>query len=499
MNRITATNLAKEVNGILIGIEKPISGIFTFLNSANPGDVVIRHWIDGKGVEIAVDKGVSCIVTQNTRGNAIEIAEKMGLPIIVTPKIEVANAFAIKWAIKNFANDSIRVVVTGTNGKSTTAHMIYSILTKAGYSTNTNTDAKSEFNTLIDPVIAKQVAEFEIINNKKIQAMVVEVSEVQGWLDKLMKDHARLMTSAVDPSVIVLTNVGLDHVGLVNSIEETFDEIYGSLKGLFPVQSDIDENINRLKDIYAVLNSDDPLLRDMGKLVENQNPFKLLYYGSKVHASSYPEISLRSEGIYVKGKLFLKTEELPFKSKHFIQNTMGAIGACLALNIDLDVIRGAVSSYKPLERRFTVLGNDPLIIDDFAHNPDGIIATIKSGSKMCEGVLYIVFAIRGSRGESINQLNAEAVVESLEGIDHQLIVTSSKEVVDEANHVKSAEKNVVLKTLTKNGCEYVFEEKLYLALEYSIRKAKKDDTILLIGAQGMDPASEALKNMSSKY
>ena len=498
MNGITANYLAKKVNGRLIGIEKPIKGIFTFLNSAKSGDVVIRHWIDGKGVEIAVDKGVSCIITQNARGDAIKIAEKLGLPIIITPKIEVANAFAIKWAIKKFAKDSIRVVVTGTNGKSTTAHMIYSILTKAGYSTYTNTDAKSEFNTLIDPVIAKQVAEFESINNKKIQAMVVEVSEVQGWLDKLMKDHARLMTSAVDPSVIVLTNVGLDHVGLVNSIEETFDEIYGSLKGVCAIQSDA-EDVNKLNDIYAVLNSDDPLLRDMGKLVENQSTFKLLYYGSEVKESSYQDISLRSEGIYLKGKLLLKTEELPFKSKHFIQNTMGAIGACLALNINLNVIKNAVSSYKPLERRFTVLGYDPLVIDDFAHNPDGIIATIKSGSKMCEGILYIVFAIRGSRGESINQLNAEAVVKSLEGIDHHIIVTSSKEVVDEANHVKSVEKNVVLKTLTKNGLKYVFEEKLYLALEYSIKKAKEEDTILLIGAQGMDPACEALKNISSKY
>ena len=62
--------------------------------------------------------------------------------------------------------------------------------------------------------------------------MVVEVSEVQGWLDKLMKDHARLMTSAVDPHVLVLTNVSLDHIGLVNSIEETFNEIYGSLEAI---------------------------------------------------------------------------------------------------------------------------------------------------------------------------------------------------------------------------------------------------------------------------
>ena len=489
MNEITTSYLANEVNGHLIGPEKLITGIFTFLNQAKAGDVVVRHWIDEKGIEIAAKKGVSCLVTQNPRGKAIKTAEKLGLPIIITSKIESANAFAIKWAVKNFANDSLRFVVTGTNGKSTTAHMIYSILVTAGYSTYTNTDAKSEFNTLIDPVVAKQIAEFEHLNGEKIEAMVVEVSEVQGWLDKLMKDHARLMTSAVDPHVLVLTNVSLDHIGLVNSIEETFNEIYGSLEA---ISSKSNEN-GKLKKSYAVLNSDDPLLMEMGKLVEKEESVQLSFYGSIPNRSLSQNVTLKSDGIYIGENLFLKTEELPFKSKHFIQNTMAAIGACLALNIDFNIIKTAISSYKPLERRFTVLYSDPLIIDDFAHNPDGIIATIKSASKMCKGILYLVFAIRGSRGELINYLNAEAVVKGLEGVDHTIVVTSSIEAVDSSNTVKSIEKDVVIKKMQENGLNYVFHQKLCSALDYTLRSAGKNDTILLIGAQGMDPAGEILR------
>ncbi|MCE7698898.1 MAG: hypothetical protein K8E24_008780 [Methanobacterium paludis] len=150
MDSIKTSYLAGRVNGKLIGPDNEISGIFNFLNTSKKGDAVIRHWIDEKGVEIAVSKGVSCIITQNPQGSAIETAKKLEFPLIVTEKIELANAFAINWAVENFAKDSIRIVVTGTNGKSTTTHMIYNILKEAGYSTYTNTDSKSEFNTLID-------------------------------------------------------------------------------------------------------------------------------------------------------------------------------------------------------------------------------------------------------------------------------------------------------------------------------------------------------------
>jgi UDP-N-acetylmuramoyl-L-alanyl-D-glutamate--2,6-diaminopimelate ligase len=503
MNEITTSYLAKKVKGNLIGDIKPVKGVFTFLNRAKSGDVVIRHWIDEKGVIIASEKGVSCIITQNPTIDAVNTSKKLHLPIIITSKIEYANAFALKWAVKTFAQDSLRVVVTGTNGKSTTAHMIYTILNLAGYSTYTNTDAKSEFNTLIDPVVAVQIAEFENIKDESIQAMVIEVSEVQGWLDKLMKDHACMMTSAIDPDVLIITNVGLDHIGLVNSIEETFNEIYGSLKAISH-RSEQDSKLekNNLKEKYAILNSDDPLLLKMGELIEKQDNINLLSHGTIANGPTYQNITLKSDGIYHCSTLFMKKEELPFRSKHFLQNTMAAIDACLALGIDEKLIKQGISSYKQLERRFTILSRDPLIIDDFAHNPDGIVATIKSAAKMCEETLCIVFAIRGSRGTIINSLNTEALVSGLAGLNYKIIITSSAEVVDDANTVKQAERDIVLKILKENHLEYVYNENLYPTLEYVLKTAEKTDTILLIGAQGMDPANKLIleinKNLSTK-
>ncbi|MCC7559112.1 MAG: Mur ligase family protein [Methanobacterium sp.] len=470
MKELTTLKLAQKCQGKLIGINQIVNGKFNILKDAGKGDMVVRHWIDETGVEIASRNGASCIITQNTRGNALQIAEKFKIPIILTERIELINAFAIRWALETYAPNTLRIVVTGTNGKSTTTHMIHTILKEAGYTAHTNTDSESEFNTLIDPMVAKQIAEFE----GDLEAVVLEVSEVQGWDDRNMKDHAHLMTRAIQPHAVVLTNVALDHIGLVNSLEEASREISSALKGF--------------KGDYVVLNHDDPLIRDMQSMVPSDS--QIIFYGSRTN------VEFRKEGIFFRKKLLIPLEDLPFKSPHFIQNTLAAVSTALAFKVSPEVIRRAVSSYQPLKRRFTVLGTDPLIIDDFAHNPEGIKATIKSAADLASGKFHLVCAIRGSRGESLNQLNAQAVAKSIKEVKYNLIITSSQDVVDNANWVKPSEKKVFIEVLQKEGINYIHYDTLIEALKKALKSAKNNETILLIGAQGMDPASDVLQNIT---
>lgn len=467
MKDLTTSNLASEIDGNLIGEDVPIKGIFNILKDSREGDVVIRHRIDERGVEIAMEKGASCIITQDIPKDVIEQAQELNLPLIITDKIENANAFALKWAIEKYARDTLRIVVTGTNGKSTTTHMIYTILKEAGNATYTNTDSLSEFNTLIDPMVAKQIAEFP----DKIEAMAIEVSEVQGWMDRIMKNHAHQMTSTINPEMVVLTNVALDHIGLVNSIEEACQEISGAIKDF--------------QGKFVVLNNEDPLIRDMSKTLSSS--VKASYYGAG------SPVEYREGGIFEGDQLIVSEDDLPFKSPHFIQNTLAAVQAALTLGIPPEVIARGISKYQALERRFTILSKNPLIIDDFAHNPDGIKATIKSSAEITKGKLYVVVAIRGSRGDVINGANAEAVAQGLTGVDHELILTSSVEVVNEANLVKPSEKKVFTSIMDENGLKYLFFQKLEYALKFALKSSQKDDTVLLIGAQGMDPAGELLK------
>ena len=471
-------DLVESVEGKLIGNDEFFSidgftGKFTFLNDAHTGDIVIRHWINGAGVEMAFNKNIACLITQTPKEDAVEVAEKLNFPLIITDKIELANAYALSHTIEKYSPDSTNVVITGTNGKSTTSHLIYHILNNAGHHVLTNTDSESEFNTLIDPMVSKLISD-EVTENGALDYLVIEVSEVQGWLDKLMKNHAALMSEAVNPKVGVITNIAMDHIGLVNSIEDVFDEIKA-----------VPEAIG---DGVTILNHDDELVMKL----DAKNPF----YTSMSPLDEKNAVCFDGENIIYNNDSILTIDELPFKGNHFIQNIVSAIGACISLGIDLEVIVEGVKSYKALNRRFAKLSEDPLIYDDFAHNPDGIKATISETLKLLpeNQKLHVACAIRGSRGVEINQLNVDALVESMTD-DMVLYLSSSNDVVNDLNFVEDDEREVFFNTLNRNNIDYTHFDNLSDCLNEVCSKADINDIILLIGAQGMDPAESLLKDI----
>ena len=477
-NLVDICELVKAVDGKIVGNDEFFSidgftGRFTFLNDAHTGDIVVRHWINGTGIEMAFNKNIACLITQNPKDGAIEAAERLNFPLIITDKIELANAYALSHSIDKYSPTSTNIVITGTNGKSTTSHMIYHILNNAGYHVLTNTDSESEFNTLIDPMVSKLISD-EVKANGKLDYLVIEVSEVQGWLGKLMENHAALMSKAIRPKVGVITNIAMDHIGLVNSIEDVFDEIKA-------VPEAIGEGI-------TILNYDDELVRKL----DAKNPF----YTSMSELQKDNSVYFDGEAIVYNGNSILKIDELPFTGSHFIQNILSAIGACISLGIDMDDIVEGVKTYKALNRRFAKLNDEPLIYDDFAHNPDGIRATISETLKLLpkNQKLHVACAIRGSRGVEINQLNVDALVESMSD-DIELYLSSSNDVVNDLNFVEDSEREVFFNTLNENDIKFTHFINLKDCLTEVYKNADKNDIILLIGAQGMDPAESLLSDI----
>ena len=114
---------------------------------------------------------------------------------------------------------------------------------------------------------------------------------------------------------MVITNVALDHIGLVKSVDEIFEETSGAVKAL------------KKRDSNLILNSDDPLVKSMAAFTPNAH---ISFFGHK------GDVEHTGNGIAYKGEILLDKDELPFKSDHFIQNIMAAMAAVLSINVDLE-------------------------------------------------------------------------------------------------------------------------------------------------------------------
>lgn len=482
MSNINTLDLAKKIEGKLYGSNIELTGNFTFLNKASKNDIVIRHWINEKGIQIAHDKGVSCIITQNPQGDTIDVAKELNLPLIVTEHIEYATAFALNNSVNKYAKNAFKLSVTGTNGKSTTTHLLFTIFSDLGFNTYTNTDAESEGNTLIDPRVSDELTEY-YNKNGTIDVIALEVSEVQGWDDKLMNNHSCQMINALGADVAIITNASFDHMNLVESFDQLLYEIEGAARAL----------TKQDKPTLLVLNNEDKNIKKMSGVVADNPNVKVMYFGD-YDSNNLLDISYKENvGIFSKDELYVGYDDLPFTSNHFIQDIMAAIAVCEYKSLNKNDVINSLKHYKPLARRFIKLRENPIIIDDFAHNPSGIHLTIENGAKLGQH-LYIIDAIRGSRGEDINKEIAEALVEILNKCDnYSLILTTSTDVVNHLNTVTDSELDIFTKVLNDNSISYELFDTLEESLISTFNHADESDVILLLGAQGMDPAKKLLE------
>ena len=95
-------DLANSLNGKLYGNDEFFSidgftGKFTFLHDAHTGDIVIREWINPKGVEMAFNQNIACLITPDAKEGTIEEAQRLNFPLIVIEDMQIAEDFVAQY------------------------------------------------------------------------------------------------------------------------------------------------------------------------------------------------------------------------------------------------------------------------------------------------------------------------------------------------------------------------------------------------------------------
>ena len=283
---------------------------------------------DGSGLQEGMTLVTSAAV-EDTVPDVVR-AKQLGLPHLTRPQF-----------LARLLNDAQRsVAVGGTSGKSTVTGMIGWILHACHRQpTVMNGAVMKNFVTPAAPFASALVGDPELF--------VSEVDESDGSI------------ALYSPEVAVLTNISLDH--------KEMDE----LRQLFA------HFLNASR--KAVVNLDDPESR---ALTESVPKDKVLGYGFDSPAADFMGRDLQQEPQGVRFALEAEGARhevrLAVPGRHNASNGLAAIAASRALGVRLEDAVHALARFAGLKRRLETVGEagGVTVIDDFAHNPDKIDATL---------------------------------------------------------------------------------------------------------------------------
>jgi len=262
--------------------------------------------------------------------------------------------------------------ITGTNGKTTTASIIYSMLTDLGFITGLQgtrgfflDDQKIDTKSLTTPSILQTMQHMRETLKKGGEYFVMEVSS-HAIAQNRIQD--------LDFALKIFTNVTQDHLDFHKSIDE-----YRATKSKFF----LDESL---------------------KLINKDEAKKIVFNEINTYTYSLDEpSSFKIEAFSLNGGITAaishKREIATFKSNLVglfnVYNLAAAVAAVkLLTNKPLEEVCEAVEGFGGVSGRMEVISHNPTIIVDFAHTPDGMLKVLES---VKDKDIAVVFGAGGNR------------------------------------------------------------------------------------------------------
>jgi UDP-N-acetylmuramoyl-L-alanyl-D-glutamate--2,6-diaminopimelate ligase len=316
----------------------------------------------------AVDAGASALLVDH----------ELALPVAQIVADDTRPAMAqLADSFFGHPSRSMTVVgVTGTNGKTTTTHLLGAIFTAAGFDASVLGTLSGTYTTPEAPELQQHLAE---LRDSGVDHVAMEVSS-----------HALAMhrVDGMRFAVAVFTNLGRDHLDFHDNIERYF----AAKARLFTPE------FARA----AVVAVDEPYGRLLADTVE------IPVTRISMDDASGIEAGARSSRFVWRGR----TVELPIGGRFNIANALAAATAAGLLGIDDDtVVRGLAAAPAVPGRFESVDAGQPFaVIVDFAHKPDALAAVLLAARQAADGRVIVVFGCGGDRDPSKRPLMGAAAV-----------------------------------------------------------------------------------------
>ena len=368
-------------------------------------------------------------------------------------KKDLSNIIKLTNHLNNPHKDFKTIHIAGTNGKGSTAHMLSSILQEAKYKVGLYTSPhlvdfrerikingvmiKKEFVTdfikeNIDFFNENRFSFFEMtvgmafeyFKQNSIDIAVIEVG-MGGRLDS---------TNIISPEISVITNISFDHTQFLgDTIEEIAKEKAGIIKNNIPVI--IGENKNNVSEI-----------------------FKTIAKEKKSEISFSDEMTQKEYECDLKGSY----------QKNNIRTSINAINSLVKSGYNINeknIIDGLKNVIRNtgIRGRWEILGNDPLIICDAAHNKDALSIVINDLKSTKCRIHFVLGFVNDKSVDSIIGLFPESakfyftrpdIERGLDELELKKLFNSKNRIGESFKNVKEALKSAIRKS-NKNDLIFV--------------------------------------------
>jgi len=246
------------------------------------------------------------------------------------------------------------IAVAGAHGKTTTSSMIALVMEESG----------------LDPTYIIGGEIMNVGSNAKAgkgEYVVAEADESDG---SFLNYH---------PEIAIVTNIEADHL-------ENYGGDFANLKKAYAAF------LNQIKPGgMAVICLDDPHLKELMPSIKA----KTITYGMGPEADFHAEDVMlgdrKSSFVLCRGAERLGRVELSIPGRHNVLNALAAIITCLEAGVPLAEIIRSIKLFRGAKRRFQVLGEAGgiLVIDDYAHHPTEIEATIAAARSTGKRIIAV--------------------------------------------------------------------------------------------------------------
>jgi len=409
----------------------------------------------------AIEAGAAAIVLEKER-------EVRGAVKVVVPSVRTAMSI-ISQQFFDTPSAHLRLIgITGTNGKTTTAHLIEALFAGQGWKTGMLGTIKYTIGKERLPALATTP---EAPDLQRILRLMVDRGVTHGVME--VSSHALELgrVSGCDFDVAVLTNITGDHLDFHKNFERYLaakGKLFSQLGGSF---------FKGTRPRFAVLNRDDPYF----DYFLRQNTVQVLSYGINSPADIRAG-DIKMDGLGVRYMLHTpwgnELFSLKLAGKFSIYNALAATAVALLEKIPLLKIKEILEKIPGIEGRFerVDLGQNFTVIVDYAHTPDGLENILQAARDFVQGKIITIFGCGGERDRSKRPIMGRiAAMYS----DYSILTSDNPRGEDPWQIIEEVE--VGLREIKGSGTGYTVQPERYEAIKLGIELARPGDMVIIAG------------------